>query len=192
MISPAKFFIWNLILYSWQYPNNVTELGTSWHNGTTQNGPLNIGIGRSLMGETKIQKPPPSPQKNKLLASPKGGPPVNAASDRKSGTSNSKTKSEGSQCTKNNAMNEKMEAGTKELDNKLSYPISKNKKWILFALSIIVFYPAALYCLVLFVKTYNSLPPYSWTTCYITVPIFIICIILSVIVGTYYPLKRGL
>ncbi|ANQ10354.1 Uncharacterized protein PCOAH_00040430 [Plasmodium coatneyi] len=180
MAPLSRILILTFILIFWQYANYVIPLDILYDNGTSQNGSLNIITGRSLMSETEMRRP----QKSKFLASPKGGPPGNTALDGKSKTSNSKTKSEESQCTKSKAMNEKMKNGRKGFFSKLAYASNKNKEWIFLALAIIFFYPVALYCIGLFVKTYNTLPPYSWTICYITVPIIMVYILLSALVGT--------
>ncbi|KMZ88962.1 hypothetical protein PVBG_02936 [Plasmodium vivax Brazil I] len=55
MISLTKLSIFSFVLCSWQYPNYVTELGTSWGNGTGQNDTLGVRISRSLRGETDVE-----------------------------------------------------------------------------------------------------------------------------------------
>ncbi|KJP85045.1 hypothetical protein AK88_05329 [Plasmodium fragile] len=50
MISSAKLPLFSSIPYSWQYPYNANELGTSWNHVTGQNDNLWVRISRSLNG----------------------------------------------------------------------------------------------------------------------------------------------
>ncbi|ANQ10202.1 Uncharacterized protein PCOAH_00038390 [Plasmodium coatneyi] len=187
---PTKFsilltFAYLFLCCQWsQYPNHhVIPLDILYDNGTSQNAPLNIRIGRSLMGETKIQGPPqPRPKQNKFLASPKGASPRNSASDGMSKTSSTEAKSKVLILLKIKEQCRRMKIGTRKCCNKLAHAISENKEWLLPVLAILVFYPAALHCIYLFVMSYTVFL-YPWKDFYITVPLFMVYVLLSVLVG---------
>ncbi|ANQ09583.1 Uncharacterized protein PCOAH_00038400 [Plasmodium coatneyi] len=182
MVPSVKVLLFSLLLCLWQYPNHyVLVHATPWGSisGTNQYDTLGVvRISRSLMGETDKGEQ----AQNKFLASPKGASPRNSASDGMSKTSSTEAKSKVLILLKIKEQCRKMKIGTRKCCNKLAHAISENKEWLLPVFATLVFYPAALYVIYRFVIIHNVLL-YPWNEFYITVPVFIVCIILSVLVG---------
>lgn len=168
----------------------VIQLGISLHgnSATSWNSILNIRTGRSLADKTEIHRP----KQSEVLDSPKDGGPIESTELHGTlETSDSKPKSRVMAFMKMKEQYRKIKISTTKRYNKIAHVISRNKEWILLAFAILTFYPAALFCIYLFYISHTTLL-YPWDTLYITGPVFIVCILLSVLVGTYYPLKRAL
>ncbi|KJP87557.1 hypothetical protein AK88_02723 [Plasmodium fragile] len=84
MMFPVQLSIFSFILYSWQYPENVNEFGTSWNHTAKQNDTVGVRISRLLTVELDMQAPPPN---NTLLTSPGKGQDKKVASGQKPGKS---------------------------------------------------------------------------------------------------------
>ncbi|CAA9987876.1 Plasmodium exported protein, unknown function [Plasmodium knowlesi strain H] len=169
----------------------VIQLGISLHgnSATIWDSILNIRTGRSLADKTEIHRP----KQSEVLASPKDGDPTESTELHGTlETSDSKPKSRVMAFMKMKEQYGKIKIRTRRGYNKMVYTIRENKEWILCTLGISIFFPAALCSLGIFVWTYILIKEVPWTTGYITIPLFMVCIILSMIVGTYYPLKRAL
>ncbi|GAB69713.1 hypothetical protein PCYB_004620 [Plasmodium cynomolgi strain B] len=185
MISLAKLSIFIFVMCSWQYPNYVTELVTSWGNGTSQNDTLDVRISRSLKGETDIE----TGQQNKFSANSSGAFLKNTELGKESRKLDSMVELKKLSDIKNKAEDERMEIKSKGFSNESEYSRRKKKENLFLFLAYSVPYPLALYCVYLIVVSSNSVP-YSWVTCGIAIPAFIGFVLLFLFLVSYYPFKR--
>ncbi|KJP88316.1 hypothetical protein AK88_02097 [Plasmodium fragile] len=75
MMSCVKFSLCIILLYSWQYPENVNDFGTSWNPTTVGNSITGVRISRLLTAKLGMQ----APKQTKVLAKPGNGAPKESA-----------------------------------------------------------------------------------------------------------------
>ncbi|GAB69430.1 hypothetical protein PCYB_001780 [Plasmodium cynomolgi strain B] len=185
MISLAKLSIFSFVLWSWKYPNYVTELGTSWINGTSQNDTLGVRISRSLRGETYMA----TAQQNKISGNTNEVIRKSNEVAKMSGRLDSRVQSRRPPNMKNTEHREKIGIKCKGLSKRVAYSRHKKKSLLFLVLTFSIFFPLALACLGLIVVDVYYDCYAQWNIWKGIVPAFIVLVYLWVFMGYYHPVK---